>query len=236
MRRNPDDLSFIGHLEELRARLIKSLLAVLVAACLFYAFIDRILAALIQPVGKVVFTSPSDAFVARITLAFYGGVVLAMPVILFQIWRFVAAGLKENEKKHIFLFAPFSFLLFVSGGCFAYGIMIPVSLRFLLSFSSAFIVPMITIKNYISFVGMMILAFGITFELPLVLVFLTKMGIVTPPFLVQKRRHAVVLILVVSALVTPPDAVTQIIMAVPLMILYEIGIIACRLTAARVSP
>ncbi len=230
MSRNPDDLSFVGHLEELRSRLIKSLLAVLVAACFFYAFIDKILVVLIQPVGKVVFTSPTDAFVARVTLTLYGGVLLALPVIIYQVWRFVAAGLKDNERKYIFLLAPFSLLFFLVGGLFAYFIMIPVSLRFLLSFSSDFIVPMITIKNYISFVGMMILAFGVVFELPLVLVFLTKIGIVTPQFLAEKRRHAIVFILIVSALLTPPDAVTQIIMSVPLVVLYEIGIMACRLT------
>lgn len=230
MSRNPDDLSFVGHLEELRSRLIKSLLAVLVAACFFYAFIDKILVVLIQPVGKVVFTSPADAFVARVTLTLYGGVLLALPVIIYQVWRFVAVGLKDNERKYIFLLAPFSLLFFLAGGLFAYFIMIPVSLRFLLSFSSDFIVPMITIKNYISFVGMMILAFGVVFELPLVLVFLTKIGIVTPQFLAEKRRHAIVFILIVSALLTPPDAVTQIIMSVPLVVLYEIGIVACRLT------
>lgn len=230
MSRNPDDLSFVGHLEELRSRLIKSLLAVLVAACFFYAFIDRIFVVLIQPVGKVVFTSPTDAFVARVTLTLYGGVLLALPVIIYQVWRFVAAGLKDNERKYIFLLAPFSLLFFLAGGLFAYFIMIPISLRFLLSFSSDFIVPMITIKNYISFVGMMILAFGVVFELPLVLVFLTKIGIVTPQFLAEKRRHAIVFILIVSALLTPPDAVTQIIMSVPLVVLYEIGIMACRLT------
>ncbi|OGX40223.1 MAG: twin arginine-targeting protein translocase TatC [Omnitrophica WOR_2 bacterium RIFCSPLOWO2_12_FULL_50_9] len=230
MSRNPDDLSFVGHLEELRSRLIKSLLAVLVAACFFYAFIDKILVVLIQPVGKVVFTSPADAFVARVTLTLYGGVLLALPVIIYQVWRFVAVGLKDNERKYIFLLAPFSLLFFLAGGLFAYFIMIPVSLRFLLSFSSDFIVPMITIKNYISFVGMMILAFGAVFELPMVLVFLTKIGIVTPQFLAEKRRHAIVFILIVSALLTPPDAVTQIIMSVPLVVLYEIGIMACRLT------
>ena len=230
MSRNPDDLSFVGHLEELRSRLIKSLLAVLVAACFFYAFIDKILVVLIQPVGKVVFTSPADAFVARVTLTLYGGVLLALPVIIYQVWRFVAVGLKDNERKYIFLLAPFSLLFFLAGGLFAYFIMIPVSLRFLLSFSSDFIVPMITIKNYISFAGMMILAFGVVFELPLVLVFLTKIGIVTPQFLAEKRRHAIVFILIVSALLTPPDAVTQIIMSVPLVVLYEIGIVACRLT------
>ncbi|OGX37748.1 MAG: twin arginine-targeting protein translocase TatC [Omnitrophica WOR_2 bacterium RIFCSPHIGHO2_02_FULL_50_17] len=230
MSRNPDDLSFVGHLEELRSRLIKSLLAVLVAACFFYAFIDKILVVLIQPVGKVVFTSPADAFVARVTLTLYGGVLLALPVIIYQVWRFVAVGLKDNERKYIFLLAPFSLLFFLAGGLFAYFIMIPVSLRFLLSFSSDFIVPMITIKNYISFVGMMILAFGAVFELPMVLVFLTKIGIVTPQFLAEKRRHAIVFILIVSALLTPPDAVTQIIMSVPLVVLYEIGIVACRLT------
>jgi sec-independent protein translocase protein TatC len=119
--------------------------------------------------------------------------------------------------------------LFIAGGLFAYFVAIPVALRFLLSFSTATIVPMITVKNYIAFVGTMLLAFGIIFELPLVIMFLTRIGIATPKFLAEKRRHAIVLILIVSAILTPPDCFTQALVALPLMILYEIGLLASKM-------
>jgi len=230
MNKSPEDLSFFDHIEELRGRLIKSILSVLVAASLFYLVIDEVFAVIIKPVGKLVFTAPGEAFIARIMLTLFGGLFLALPVILFQVWRFVAAGLKEDEVGYIRFFAPCSFFLFVLGGVFAYFITIPVSIRFLLSFSTDLIVPMITVKSYISFVGTMLLAFGVVFELPLVLMFLTKIGIATPAFLMQKRKYAVVIILIVSAFITPPDFITQLIMAIPLIILYEVGIVASKLT------
>jgi len=230
MTKSPEDLSFFGHYEELRNRLIKSVVSVLIAACLFYIVIDEILALVIKPVGKLVFTAPGEAFIARIILTLFGGIFLALPVVIYQIWRFVATGLKEKEAKYIRIFAPCSFFLFIIGALFAYFIAVPISIRFLLSFSTDLIVPMITVKNYISFLGTMVLAFGIVFELPLVLMFLTKIGIATPDFLIEKRKYAVIVILVVSALITPPDIITQLIMAVPLIILYEGGIIASRLT------
>lgn len=230
MNKSPKDLSFFDHFDELRSRLIKSILSLLVASGLFYIFVDKVFALLIKPVGKLVFTAPGEAFVARIMLALFGGLFLALPVILYQIWRFVAAGLRESEIKYVRFFAPCSFFLFILGALFAYFVTIPISIRFLLSFSTDLIVPMITIKSYISFVGTMLLAFGVVFELPLVLMFLTKIGIATPAFLIEKRKYAVIIILIVSALITPPDFITQLIMAVPLVILYEVGIFASKLT------
>lgn len=226
----PKEASFFDHLDELRGRLIKSALSVMIAGCFFYSFVDRALEMIIKPVGRIVFTAPGDAFTARIMLSFLGGFFLALPVILFQVWRFVAVGLKEHEIRYIRFFGPCSAVFFLLGGMFAYFVFIPISVRFLLSFSTASIVPMITIKNYMSFVVTMLLAFGVIFELPLILMFLTKIGIATPAFLVQKRRHAIVIILIVSAFLTPPDCVTQLIMAVPLMVLYEAGIIVSKLT------
>ncbi|MBI5415324.1 MAG: twin-arginine translocase subunit TatC [Candidatus Omnitrophica bacterium] len=228
MTRNPNDLSFLEHFDELRSRLIKSLIAVAVAACLFYPFVDPVLAFLIRPVGRVVFTSPADAFAARFMLVVWGGVILALPVVLYQFWRFVSAALKEHERKYVSFFAPFSLVLFFAGGAFGYFVMIPVGMKFLLGFATDFMVPMITVQNYLSFVTTLVLAFGVTFELPLVLMFLAKIGIVTPAFLAQKRRHAIVIILIVSAVITPPDAVSQMIMALPLVVLYELGIIVSR--------
>ncbi|HBR14423.1 MAG TPA: twin-arginine translocase subunit TatC [Candidatus Omnitrophica bacterium] len=233
MRKKADDLSFFEHLDELRVRLIKSLGAVIIAACFFYVFIDRTLAWVIKPVGKLVFTSPADAFMARLTLTIFGGFLLALPVVLYQIWRFVAAGLQEKEARTILIFGPASLGLFFLGGLFAYFVAVPMSMNFLLSFSSELMVPMITVKSYISFVGSFILSFGVVFELPLILMFLTKIGIATPAFLVQKRRHAIVIILIVSAILTPPDCVSQLIMAVPLMVLYEVGVLVSKLTYRR---
>lgn len=230
MSKSPRNISFFDHVEELQSRLIKSIAAIFVASCVFYIFIDEVFMVLVRPVGQLVFIAPGEAFVARVMLTLFGGFFLALPVVLYQGWQFVAVGLKEYEVHAIKYFAPCSFFLFVLGALFAYFVTIPISIRFLLSFSSEFIVPMITVKNYISFVGTMILAFGVVFELPLILVFLTKIGIATPAFLIQKRKYAIVIILIVSAFFTPPDFITQLIMAVPLIILYEVGIIASKLT------
>jgi len=230
MNKSPRNIHFFDHIEELQSRLIKSIVAICLASCLFYIFIDEVFMVLVKPVGKLVFIAPGESFVARIMLTLFGGFFLALPVVLYQMWQFVATGLKEYEVRYIKFFAPCSFFLFVIGGSFAYFITIPISIRFLLSFSSDVIVPMITVKNYISFVGTMILAFGVVFELPLVLMFLAKIGIATPDFLMQKRKYAVVIILIISALITPPDFITQIIMAAPLILLYEIGIIAAKVT------
>lgn len=236
MNPRPKELSFWEHLEELRGRLVKSILAIVIGAFIFYLFVDRILAILILPVGKVIFTSPVDAFLARLYLTLWGGFLLALPVVLYQIWQFAALALTPKEHRYILFWAPLSFLLFIFGALFAYFVMIPISLKFLLGFAGDSIVPMIEIKNYISFVGTMVLAFGVVFELPLVLLFLTKIGIATPAFLIQKRRHAIVIILIISAILTPPDVFTQIIMAAPLLVLYEIGICVCRWTCRASNP
>lgn len=230
MGKSANELSFVGHLDELRTRLIKSVVAVVICAGILYLFIDPVLAAITKPVGRLVFTSPSDAFLSRMVLAIFCGFFIALPFVLYQIWAFVSSGLTEKEKRHIVLFGPASFLFFVIGGIFAYFIMIPISMKFLLSFSSPLMIPMIAVDKYISFIGMLILACGVIFELPLILVFLTKIGIVTPAFLRQNRKYAVVLILIASAILTPPDVITQMLMAVPLIVLYEAGIIFSQLT------
>ncbi len=225
---NPAYLSFYDHLKELIQRLVKAALAILIASCFVYAYIDKILRVVLKPVGTVVFTSPSDAFVARVTLALYMGALIAMPVVLYQVWQFVGTGLKEREKYYIRLYGPLSLFFFFTGAIFAYFVVVPFTVKFLLSFSSDQIKPMITIENYISFVGTMLFSFGVTFELPLILLFLAKLGIATPEFLQQKRRHAIVLILIVSAIMTPPDLISLWVMSGPLIILYEVGIIITR--------
>lgn len=221
--------TFFDHLDELRIRLLRSAGVFMVALFVFYAFSDRILRWVIAPVGKLYFTAPSDAFMAQMILTVFGGLFLSLPYILFETWQFVGLALKEEEKKTIFYFLPLSIGLFVLGVVFAYFAIIPLMYQFFLSFSSEILQPMITVKNYISFIGNMTLAFGVVFQLPLILIFLAKIGIATPEFLIQKRRHAIVLILIGSAVVTPPDVVSMILMTIPLMILYEIGVLAVKI-------
>ncbi|MCK5014844.1 MAG: twin-arginine translocase subunit TatC [Candidatus Omnitrophica bacterium] len=218
-------LSLVEHLEELRSGIIKSVIFIVAGILCAYAFVDSLLPALIKPVGKLVFIAPQEAFVARITIAFFGGLFVASPFVLYQIWQFVSGGLNERERKYIRTFGPLSLLLFILGVCFCYFIIIPISMKFLLGFAGDVMEPMITVSKYISFVGILTLAFGVVFELPLAALFLTKIGMITPGFLSEKRKHAVVIMFIVSAVLTPPDVITQCFMVVPLLLLYEAGII-----------
>jgi sec-independent protein translocase protein TatC len=220
--------SFFKHIEELRSRLIKTAGAFVLAFCLCYSFIGKLIPLIIAPAGHLVFTSPGEAFSAYMTLGVIMALLVSSPYILYQIWAFVGGALKPDEKKFILIFAPLSLLFFLAGGAFAYWVAVPRAYKFLMSFSSEYLVPMVTVKNYFGFLGHMIVAFGVAFELPLVLGFLAKIGIASPEFLRQKRRHAVIIILIASALLAPPDIMSMLILAVPLLILYEVGIIFVR--------
>jgi len=228
MRRVTEQLSFVDHLDELRSRLIKVFAAILLFSFGAYQFKDRILAFLTAPLENLVFTAPSDAFAVTVGISFFVGTLLAMPVILYQLWQFLSSALKEEEKRAIFTFGPVSLLLFILGTLFAYFIVVPISLDFLMSFSNDILVPMISVRSYISFMMTMVLAFGVIFEFPLLILFLAKIGIATPAFLVQKRRYAIVLIFIVSAVITPPDLMSMFLMAAPLMVMYEVSIIAAK--------
>lgn len=220
-----EQLTLVGHLEELRNRLLKSVVVVLVVTCALFSFVGSLLPALMRPVGNLVFIAPQEAFTTNIKIAFFGGLFLSSPFVLYQIWQFISIGLSDNEKKQIRIFGPLSLLFFIAGACFCFFIITPISMKFLLGFATDFISPMISVSKYISFVGMLTLTFGIVFELPLAALFLTKIGIITPKFLIKKRKQAAVIMFIVSAIITPPDVITQCFMAVPLLLLYELGII-----------
>lgn len=220
-----EKFTFVEHLEELRGRLFKSIICIIIAAGLCYNFVGKIMENIAKPVGKLVFIAPHEAFIANIKIALFGGLFLSSPFVLYHIWRFISVGLSRNEIKQVFIFAPLSFIFFLSGIAFGYIIIVPIGVKFLLGFATEVVSPMISISKYISFVGTLTLAFGVIFQLPIASLFLTKIRLVTPGFLANKRRHAVVLIFIGAAMLTPPDIVTQCLMAVPLLILYEIGII-----------
>ncbi len=231
MRKKKVPVSFFDHLTELRSRFLQCLLGFVLGSCIFYSFIDAVLDFILKPVGTVIFTSPSDAFVARMTLTLIGGFFLSLPLIIYHIWKFIALGLREKEIRYVVIYGPLSLFCFILGAVFSYFVLLPTSLKFLLGFATKNVLPMITVEKYISFVGTMVVAGGVTFELPLIIAFLARIGIATPEFLRQKRRYAIVIIFIVSAIITPPDAASQLIMAVPLLVLYEAGIIMAKMVS-----
>ena len=232
--------SFLVHLDELRQRLIKVLLGFIAATLLCYNFVGQVLPWLIKPAcpaGRpachLIYTSPTEAFGAYMTLAAVMGFLVSLPLTLYHVWGFMAGALRPTEKRFIAVFGPLSFLFFLLGVTFSYFVAIPLTYRFLMGFSSEYMQPMITVSSYMGFLANMLIAFGVTFELPLILAFLAKIGIATPEFLRQKRRHAIMIILIVAAIVTPPDVVSQMLLAVPLVVLYEVGIIFVKLVTPR---
>ncbi len=233
MAENPRKISFLDHLEEFRFRLIWALAAWAAGCALVYPWTGKVLDALIRPVGHLVFLSPSEGFLSFITVLAVAGLVLASPVIFYQFWAFAAEALFPSERRYAKLFGPLSLLLFVAGVVFCYAFVIPWSMNFFLSFATGRMTPMITVGKYIQYVAFLCLSFGLVFEMPLAFVLLTQLGIATPEFLIQKRRHAIVAIFVVSAVLTPPDYVSQILMALPLMGLYEISILLSKWVARR---
>ena len=209
----------------MRSRFIKSAGAFVLAFCVCYHFTGKLIPVIIAPAGRLVFTAPADAFTATMMLSAVMALLVSSPVIFYQIWAFVAGALKPSEKKFVLIFAPLSLLFFLSGAAFAFFVTVPMAYRFLMSFSSASMVPMVTVNNYLGFLGHMMAAFGAAFELPLLLAFLAKIGIASPEYLRQKRRHAVIIILIVASLIAPPDVMSMLILALPLMVLYEMGIV-----------
>lgn len=219
------NITFVEHLDELRQHIIKCLIFFGICTAVCYSFINKIIYFLVKPVGRLVFISPSEALIADIKIAGLAGLLVSSPFILYQAWKFISAGLRPEEKKYVRIFCPFSFVLFMAGFFFGYIVIVPISIKFLLGFATDFLAPMITVEKYVSFVFSLSFSFAFIFQLPIVILFLTKVGVLTPPSLIKRRREAVVLIFILAAIITPPDVITQVLMAVPLVLLYEISII-----------
>lgn len=237
--RTDEKLTLVEHLEELRRRIIISAIAIMIGFGVSYFFIERIMDFLLKPLTKteraagVVFLAPHEAFFAYLKLAFFAGIFLSLPITLYQAWKFISAGLFVSERRLALIYLPASLVLFLVGAVFSYLVVLPIGMKFFLGFATSTIQPMISVTRYISFLGMLILTFGVIFELPLVILFLTKLGVVTPDFLAKKRKYALLGIMVVAAILTPPDVVSQLLMALPMMILYEGGIWVSRLAMVR---
>lgn len=224
-------LTFWEHLEELRRRVLVSLTAVGVCAAVGYVFSEPALRFLIGPMrdaaGAVYFFSPQEAFAVRIKVAFLLGLATASPVVLGQLWRFVAPGLYGGEKRAFLPLVFVTTLLFLAGAAFCFFVVMPVAMRFLIGMQTEFLLPMISVGEYVGFLSTMLIAFGVAFNLPAFLLALTAAGVVRPQTLSKYRRHAVLAIVVAAALLTPgPDVASQMLLAVPLYALFELSVLA----------
>ena len=219
-------------LEELRFRLIKSLAAVVLGAVVSYWFVDGILAVLSRPVGRFIFLQPTEAFFVRLKIALASGIVLAMPVIIYQVWKFVVVALTPLEKKSMFWVLPASYILFVCGTSFGFFVLVPAGMKFLLGYASPLVQPALSIEYYINFVGTVCLVLGAIFQMPLVSFFLGRFGIVEAAWLSSISREASLVTYVASAFLTPgPDPVTALLLALPTYLLFECSILAAKAAA-----
>ena len=236
------EMPFLDHLEELRWRIIYALAAVLVGVGLGFFLASKfdVIGFLAKPVlplvpeHRLVYTHPSEGFTIILDCAVTFGLVMASPIIIYQIWAFLAPALHTHEKR-IGIAVLFSgVLLFVAGAALAYMVVVPLAIPWLFNFAGPSLVPLITAEDYFNFLMAMVLTFGVSFELPIVICALAALNIVTPQFLNKYRRHALVLIIIIGAFLTPGDMVwTTVALAVPLYALYELSVLAATLIYRR---
>jgi sec-independent protein translocase protein TatC len=223
-----DRMSFLGHMEELRKRLLWAALAIIVGffVCLGFAyyilnFATEPLRALLPAGTTLIFTKLPDPFFVWVKVSMVAGILLVLPFVLYQLWKFIAPGLYKKERTMALPFVVIATALFYIGSTFAYFAVFPVVFGFFLGFQQADLKPMIDIGPFISLIMKLMLAFGAIFETPIIIVFLGLLGVVDSAFLKKGRRYFIVLAFVVSAMLTPPDVFSQIVMAGPLLVLFE---------------
>jgi len=225
----------LDHLSELRLRLMISAGALIVAAGICFSYIEFIRSILTRPLGDLtlIYLSPPEAFMANLKLALFSGFIVALPVILYELTAYVFPGLVRNEKKFFIAVLVGIIVLFSGGAIFAYYVVFPYTISFFLQFADAQLEPQLTISEYISFVISFHVAFGAVFQLPLFTWTLGKIGLITTDFLRRYRKIALLIMLSISAVITPPDIISQAVMIVPLMLLYEVGIIMVRISERK---
>lgn len=224
-------MSFLDHLEELRKRLIVSVLAIAGAffACWYFAeriygWLQEPLVKVLPPGDKLAYTRLTAPFFLYMKVAFYAGLFVASPIILLQLWLFISPGLYKKERRYALPFIFFGSALFIAGGLFGFKVILPGTCQFFVETGRQF-KQMITIDDYFSFASMIVLSAGLIFETPILIFFLARLGIVTPAFLMQKSKYAIVLAFIIAAFITPtPDMVTQSALAIPMIALYFLGV------------
>ena len=231
------------HLAELRKRLSISLVAILVMFLVCFSFWQPILAWMIAPLkavlpdgSNVIFTGVQEPFFTAMKVAFFTGFILSLPVIFWQFWLFVAPGLYENEKRLVIPFVSAATLMFLMGAAFCYYVVVPLAFGFLIAFGSALFTALPSIGEYVGFFTKILFGFGISFEMPVVIFFFAKLGLVDDKMLKDFFRYAIVIIFTIAAILTPPDILSQFLMAAPLTILYGISILVAKAVNPYIPP
>ncbi len=226
-------MPLLGHLEELRSCIIKALLSIALALVPTYFFSSELFVLLAQPLQHItpappmlIGTSPAEAFFTKLKVSFIAALFLASPVVFYQAWRFIAPGLYEQERRYVLPFVFFATCFFILGATFCHVFVLPVGYAFFIDqYQSIGVQPTLRISEYLSFTARMLLAFGVTFELPVLTFFFARFGLVTHSMLLGAFRYAIVIIFIVAAILTPgPDVASQLLMAAPLLVLYILSI------------
>ena len=241
--------SFTSHFVELRSRLIKSIIFIFLIFIISYTFADHIYNFLVEPYAnavkndntsrRLIFTALHETFITYLKVAFFSAIFLGSPILLIQIYKFIAPGLYKNEKKAILPYLISTPILFLFGGLLVYYLVMPLAIKFFLSFEtvgSSTTLPIqleAKVNEYLSLIMRLIFAFGISFQLPILLNLLAKIGVVNSTYLKKTRRYVIVIIFSVAAILTPPDPITQIGLAIPLLLLYELSIITVKFTETK---
>ena len=244
---NPN--SFTSHFVELRSRLIKSILFIVIIFVISYTFAEQIYNFLVEPYAnavkddqnqrRLIYTALHETFITYLKVAFFASIFISSPIILTQIYKFIAPGLYKNEKKAILPYLVFTPILFLFGGLLVYYLVMPLAIKFFLSFEtvgSSTNLPIqleAKVNEYLSLIMRLIFAFGISFQLPILLNLLAKTGIVNSDYLKKRRRYVIVIIFTAAAILTPPDPITQIGLAIPLLLLYELSILTVKFTEKK---
>ncbi len=224
-------MSIIGHLNELRRRLFRIVIIVVLGFVAFYgvseplyAFLSAPLQACMPEGSKLIYTSPQGAFFTYMKVALVASLFGTSPFTFYQLWAFIAPGLYREEKRAVLPLAFFSSIFFLAGAAFCFILVFPIAFQFFMGFATETIVPMISVEEYLSFALKLLIAFGVVFEMPLFAYFLSRFGLLTPAFMRRSRRYAVLVIFIVAAILTPPDVFSQCLMAIPMLLLYEVSI------------
>ena len=225
------EMSIVEHIGELRYRITRVAIGIFVGMCFCWGFSEKIFNFVRKPIepflnnGGLVFTAPIDKFMAHIKVSFICGVLLSAPYWLFHLWKFISPALYRNEKRFAMGFIFFGTFQFMLGLVFTYFVVLPMAFKFLMTFGGDIDKPMITIDHYLGFFTQTALVFGMAFEMPVIISFLGLVGLVSQRFLKENRRYAVVTITALSAILAPPDALSMILLMIPLWILFEISIL-----------
>ncbi len=226
-----EPMSLMGHLNELRRRLFRMVIIVILGFVAFYGVAEYLYAYLSAPLqaqlpegSKLIYTSPAGAFFTYMKVALVASLFGTSPITFYQVWAFIAPGLYKEEKRAVLPLAFFSSVFFIAGAAFCFFLVFPIAFKFFMGFATDTIVPMISVEEYLGFALKLLIAFGVVFEMPLFAYFLSRFGILSPDFMRRQRRYAILLIFIVAAILTPPDVFSQCLMAMPMLLLYEVSI------------